>query len=86
VPIPELSEERRQSLVKLIKKFCEDARIAIRNVRRDANDHVKKLEKENEISEDQEHDALDEIQKLTNKYIEEVDKLLEHKEKEILGD
>jgi ribosome recycling factor len=86
VPIPELSEERRQNLVKLVKKFCEDARIAIRNVRRDANEHVKKLEKEHEISEDQSHDALNDIQKLTDKYIAEVDKLLEHKEKEILGD
>jgi ribosome recycling factor len=86
VPIPELSDERRQNLVKLVKKFCEDARIAIRNVRRDANEHVKRLEKEHEISEDQSHDALEDIQKLTDKYIGEVDKLLEHKEKEILGD
>ncbi|RMI26761.1 MAG: ribosome recycling factor [Calditrichaeota bacterium] len=86
VPIPELSEERRQDLIRVVKKFCEDGRIAIRNIRRDANEHIKKLEKEHKISEDMSHDAQDKIQKLTDKYISEIDALLEHKEKEILED
>lgn len=84
VPIPELSEERRQELLKLVKKYCEDGRVAIRNVRRDANEHIKKLEKAHEISEDSSHDAQDKIQKLTDKYIEEIDEILSHKEKEIM--
>ncbi len=86
IPIPELSEERRQDLLKLVKKFCEETRIAIRNIRRDANEHVKKLEKAHEISEDESHHQLDEIQKLTDKFIEEVDELYKKKEKEILED
>ncbi len=84
VPIPDLSEERRQDLLKLVKKFCEEGRVAIRNVRRDANDHIKKLEKDHEISEDNSHDGLEKIQKFTNDYINEIDAILEHKEKEIL--
>jgi len=84
VPIPELSEERRQDLLKLVKKFCEDSRIAIRNIRRDANEHIKTLEKGHEISEDQSHDNLDKIQKLTDEYIKKVDEHYESKEKEIL--
>lgn len=84
VPIPDLSEERRQDLLKLVKKFCEEGRVAIRNVRRDANDHIKKLEKDHEISEDNSHDGLEKIQKFTDDYIEEIDAILEHKEKEIL--
>jgi len=84
VPIPELSEERRQDLLKLVKKFCEETRIAVRNIRRDANDHVKALEKDHEISEDQSHDNLDRIQKLTDEYIKKVDEQYETKEKEIL--
>lgn len=86
LPIPELSEERRQDLLKLVKKFSEDGRIAIRNIRRDLNDHIKKLEKDHEISEDQSHDAMDEIQKLTDKYIEEINQQYDKKEKEILED
>jgi len=86
LPIPELSEERRNNLAKLVKKFCEEGRVAIRNVRRDANDHVKKLEKNHDISEDHSHDAIDKIQKFTNTYIEKIDKILAHKEKEILED
>ncbi len=84
IPIPELSEERRQELTKLVKKYCEEGRIAVRNVRRDANDHVKKLEKNHEISEDERDRALDKIQEITNKHIEEIDQLLAIKEKEIL--
>ena len=86
VPIPELSEERRQDLLKLVKKYCEEGRVAIRNVRRDSNDHIKKLEKDHEISEDNSHDAVHKIQKLTDKHIEEIDKILTHKENEILND
>jgi len=86
IPIPELSEERRQELVKLIKKYAEEGRIAIRNVRRDANEHIKKLEKNHEISEDDSKDAMEKIQKLTDKYIAEVDELLKLKEQEILED
>jgi ribosome recycling factor len=84
VPIPELSEERRQDLLKLVKKFCEDTRVAIRNIRRDANEHVKNLEKNHEISEDQSHDYLDQVQKLTDDQIKSVDELYSHKENEIL--
>lgn len=84
IPIPELSEERRQDLLKLVKKFCEDSRIAIRNIRRDANEHIKNLEKSHEISEDQSHDNLDRIQKLTDEYVKKVDEYYETKEKEIL--
>lgn len=86
VPIPELSEERRQELLKLVKKYCEEGRVAIRNVRRVSNEHIKKLEKDHEISEDSSHDATEKIQKFTNQYIENIDKILAHKEKEILQD
>ena len=86
VPIPELSEERRRDLLKLVKKFCEDCRIAVRNIRRDANDHLKKLEKAHEISEDESHLMLDKIQKMTDEYIKNIDDLFVKKEKEILED
>lgn len=84
IPIPQLSEERRKDLVKLVHKFAEEARIAVRNVRRDANDHLKKLEKNHEISEDQLKDHLDEIQKLTDEHIKEIDEIMKDKEQEIL--
>jgi ribosome recycling factor len=84
VPIPELSEERRQDLLKLIKKFCEETRVAVRNIRRDGNDHVKQLEKSHEISEDESHKMLDKIQKLTDDYIKQVDDHYHSKEKEII--
>lgn len=86
VPIPELSEERRQELLKLVKKFCEDTRIAIRNIRRDANDQIKKMEKDHDISEDESHKMQDEIQKLTDEYVTKVDDNYQWKEKEILED
>jgi len=86
IPIPELSEERRQELLKLVKRYCEEGRVSIRNVRRDMNDNIKKLEKDHEISEDQSHDALNQIQELTDKHIEEIQQLYERKEKEILED
>ncbi len=86
VPIPELSNERRQDLVKLVKKNCEDARIATRNIRRDANDVIKKMEKNHEISEDNSHDGHDKVQEITNNHIKKIDELLSRKETEILGD
>ncbi len=86
VPIPELSQERRQNLVKLVKKLAEETRVAVRNVRRDANDTLKKMQKNHEISEDEMHIGMDEIQKLTDKFIEKIDELLEMKEKEIMED
>lgn len=86
VPIPELSEERRQELLKLVKKFCEESRVAVRNIRRDANDSIKKLEKAHDISEDQSHTSQDKIQELTNNYVKMVDEQFEKKEKEILED
>ncbi|MBU1099721.1 MAG: ribosome recycling factor [Bacteroidetes bacterium] len=84
VPIPPLNEERRREYVKLVKKFGEDAKIAIRNIRRDANDHLKKLEKDKELSEDLRHDAEDEVQELTNEHTKKIDELIKHKEDEIM--
>ena len=84
VPIPELSEERRQDLLKVIRKMCEETRVAMRNVRRDANEHVKVLEKKHEVSEDESHKMLDKIQKMTDDYIKKVDELFHAKENEIL--
>ena len=84
VPIPPLNEERRKDLAKLVKKFAEDGRIAIRNVRRDANDQMKKLQKNHDISEDELSVVLDEIQEITDAHIKEIDQVLEHKEKEIM--
>lgn len=84
VPIPPLNEERRRDLVKLIKKFAEDGRIAIRNVRRDAIEHLKKSEKEEHFSEDERKRGEEEVQKLVDKYIKEIDTLVSIKEKEIM--
>ena len=81
---PELSEERRKDLTKEAKKKAEDARVAIRNVRRDAMDAFKKMEKKKEISEDELSDLEDEIQKITDKYIGEIEKKAEAKSKDIL--
>ncbi|MEW9081076.1 ribosome recycling factor [Caldanaerobacter subterraneus] len=82
--LPELTEERRKELVKLVHKKAEEARIAVRQIRRDANDLVKKMEKDGEISEDERKRREEEIQKLTDKYIKEIDKMVEAKEKEIM--
>lgn len=84
IPIPALNEDRRKDLVKHCKNVAEDGRIAIRNIRRDANEHVKKLQKDKEISEDQEADGHDEIQKMTDDYIKKIDDLLAKKETEVL--
>ena len=81
---PELTEERRKELVKDVKKKGEQCKVAIRNIRRDANDSLKKLIKANEISEDEEKQLLDEVQKITDKYIADVDKVIDNKSKEIL--
>lgn len=84
IPIPPLNEERRKELVKLVKKFGEDSKIAVRNIRRDANDHLKREEKDKKISEDQLKDAENRIQKLTDEHTSKVDEILKHKEKEIM--
>jgi ribosome recycling factor len=84
INIPPLTEERRKEFVKVAKNAAEQARVAIRNIRRDANDDVKKSQKSGDISEDDEKRLEDSIQKLTDKYVEEVNNLLEEKEKEIL--
>jgi ribosome recycling factor len=84
VPIPSLTEERRKELVKHLHHVAEEHRVAVRNVRRDANEAVKKLYKDKLISEDDERRALDEIQKMTDSYIGKVDQLAKVKEKDIL--
>jgi ribosome recycling factor len=85
VPMPPLTEERRRDLIKVVRHEAEDARIAIRNVRRDANDHLKKLLKGHEISEDDERRALEDLQKLTDRWIGEVDRALQAKEADLLA-
>ena len=85
VPVPPLTEERRRQLAKQVHEVAEEHRTAIRNVRRDANDRLKRLLKEKQISEDAERDALEEVQKLTNTYIGKVDELAKSKEQEILS-
>ena len=84
VPIPKLTEERRIELVKIIKRFGEDSKIAIRNIRRDANDKIKKMEKDSEISEDERKKGLDKIQEITDDYIEKINKVVELKEQDIM--
>ncbi len=85
VPMPPLTEERRRDLTKVVRHAGEEARIASRNVRRDANDHLKKLLKDKEISEDDERRALEQLQRLTDGTIAEIDKLVATKESEILA-
>jgi ribosome recycling factor len=84
VPIPSLTEERRKDLVKKVHHIAEDHRVALRNVRRDSNEHIKKLLKDKLISEDEERRALDETQKLTDNYIQRLDQAVKTKEKEVL--
>ena len=84
VPIPDLSEERRVELKKVASKYAEQARIAVRNVRRDGMETLKKMEKDNEISKDEHRDRSVEIQQATDKHIKEIDESLEAKEKEIM--
>lgn len=84
VPTPPLTEERRKEMVKLCKSEAEDAKIAVRNIRRDANEQLKKMVKDKAISEDEERRAQDEIQKLTDKFVADIDKVVAEKEKEVL--
>ncbi len=84
VPIPPLTEERRKDLAKLVKKFGEDSKIALRNIRRDANDKLKKLEHNKELSEDLRHDAEADVQKVTDNHSKTIDEMVVHKENEIM--
>ncbi|MBN1448469.1 MAG: ribosome recycling factor [Bacteroidetes bacterium] len=84
VPIPPLNEERRREMVKLVKRFAEDARIALRNIRRDANDHLKKAEKEDHASEDARIKAEKDVQEMTDMHVERIDEMIKHKEAEIM--
>lgn len=84
INIPLLTEERRKQLVKVVRKNSEDAKVAVRNIRRDVNDEIKKLEKEKHLSEDDTKKSLDEIQKSTDSYVKKIDEILMHKEKEIM--
>lgn len=83
IPIPELNAERRQELVKVAHKYAEQARVAVRNVRRDGMEHLKRLEKNNEIGQDEQHSLAEQVQKLTDQMIGEVDETLSVKEQEI---
>ena len=85
VPMPALTEERRRDLIKVVKHEGENAKIAMRNLRRDANTHLKDALKKKEISEDDERRAQDDIQKLTDRYVVEVDKMLAEKEKDLMA-
>jgi ribosome recycling factor len=84
IPIPELNEERRKELAKLASKYAEQARVAIRNVRRDGMEVLKKLEKDHKIGQDEHHDKGDELQKVTDAHIKEIDQILHGKEQEIM--
>ena len=84
VPTPPLTEERRKEMVKLVKSEAEDAKIAVRNIRRDANESLKKMVKDKSCSEDDERRSSDEVQKLTDKFIADIDKMVAEKEKEVL--
>jgi len=85
IPIPQLTEDRRKDLVKRAHHVAEEARTAVRQVRRDGNDKLKKMLKDHQISEDDEKRALDEIQKMTDKHIDEVGNILKHKEQDIMA-
>ena len=85
VPMPALTEERRRELIKVVKGEAENAKVAVRNLRRDANHHLKDLLKQKAVSEDDERRAQDEVQKLTDKFIAEIDKLLTAKETDLMA-
>ena len=85
LPMPALTEERRKELIKVVKHEAENARVAIRNLRRDANNHLKDALKKHEVSENDERSAQNEVQKMTDRHIAEIDKLLQEKEKELLA-
>lgn len=85
VPMPALTEERRKELTKVVKGAAEDAKVAVRNLRRDANEHAKRLLKDKEITEDEDRRSQEDVQKLTDKHIAEIDKLVQGKEAEIMA-
>jgi ribosome recycling factor len=85
VPMPALTEERRKELIKVVKHEAENAKVAVRNVRRDANAHLKDLLKDKKVAEDEERRAQDDVQKLTDRYIAEIDKILHAKEADLLA-
>ena len=85
VPMPMLTEERRRDLIKVVRAEVEQAKVAVRNVRRDANEHLKKLLKQKEVSEDEERRAQDEVQKLTDRFIAEIEKALQAKEADLMA-
>ena len=84
VPIPALTEERRREYVRVLHKLAEEARVSVRHARQEANDHIKTRQKDGEISEDEARRERDEVQKLTDQFIQQVDQLLKHKEAEVL--
>ncbi|AXI39812.1 ribosome recycling factor [Bacillaceae bacterium ZC4] len=84
IAIPPLTEERRKELTKVVRKYSEDAKVAVRNIRRDANDELKKLEKAGDITEDELRGFQDDVQKLTDEYIKKIDSAIKEKEKEIM--
>jgi len=84
LPVPPLTEERRRELAKVAKKFAEEGRVTVRNIRRDSNEHLKKAEKDEHVSEDERKHGEAEVQKLTDRYIKQLDDLLAMKEKEML--
>ena len=85
VPMPMLTEERRRDLIKVVKSEGEDAKIAVRNIRRDANEQLKKLLKDKEVGEDDERRAQDDVQKLTDRFVAEIDKALQSKETDLMA-
>ena len=85
VPMPPLTEERRRDLTKLVKHEGEEAKVAVRNVRRDANTHIKEMARKHDVSEDDEKRAQDEVQKLTDKAVADIDKMVAEKEKELMA-
>ena len=85
IPMPPLTEERRRDLTKIVRHEAEDARVATRNVRRDANDHLKRLLKDHAVSEDEERKAQDEVQKMTDRHIAEIDQMLLQKEADLMA-
>jgi ribosome recycling factor len=84
LPIPQLTEERRKDLVKVVHRLGEDAKVVLRNIRRNANEELKQLEKKHDISEDQMHTTQEDVQTLTNTYVEKVDETVKLKEQEIM--
>jgi ribosome recycling factor len=85
IPMPALTEERRRDLTKIVRAEAENARVAVRNIRRDANEHLKRLLKDKEVSEDEERRAQDEVQKMTDRHITDIDQLLHAKEADLMA-